>query len=155
MKVRILAIGADRSGLFEPAIAEYLDRIRRHTKVDVVEVPPSKKGGADPLRAREEEGQALLQRLKPADLVVALDERGEQVDSETFSRQLVQEAMNRGRDLVFLIGGAEGHSDEVRRRADKVVGLSRLTLAHRLARLVLAEQIYRAFAIARGEPYHK
>lgn len=155
MKVRILAIGADRSGLFEPAIDEYLGRIKRYTKVEVVELPPSKKGGADPLRAREEEGQALLSRTRPGDLVVALDERGEQLDSEGFSRHLIQEAMNRGRDLVFLIGGAEGHSDEVRRRADRVLGLSRMTLAHRLARLVLAEQIYRGFAIARGEPYHK
>jgi len=155
MKVRVLAIGTDRSGLFEPAIAEYARRIARYAQLEMVELPPSKKGGSDALRAREEEGQALLARLKGSELVIVLDERGEEMDSATFSRAVVQEAMNRGRDLAFLIGGAEGHSDTVRRKADRVLALSRLTLAHRLARLVLVEQIYRAFAIARGEPYHK
>ncbi len=155
MKVRVLAIGTDKSGLFEPAIAEYARRIARYAQLETVELPPSKKGGSDALRAREEEGQALLARLKGNELVIVLDERGEEMGSEAFSRSVVQEAMNRGRDLAFLIGGAEGHSDTVRKRADRVLALSRLTLAHRLARLVLVEQIYRAFAIARGEPYHK
>jgi 23S rRNA (pseudouridine1915-N3)-methyltransferase len=155
MKVRVLAIGADKSGLFEPAVAEYSKRIGRYAQLELLELPPSKKGGSDALRAREDEGQALLGKLKGGELVVALDERGDELGSEAFSRQIVQEAMNRGRDLVFLIGGAEGHADAVRKRADRVLALSRLTLAHRLARLVLVEQIYRAFAIARGEPYHK
>ncbi len=155
MKVRILSIGADRSGLFEPAIAEYVKRSRRYAPIELVELPPSRKGGSDPLRAREEEGQALLAKVRSGELVVALDERGELLDSVGFSRQLVQEAMNRGRDLVFLIGGAEGHAEAVRARADRILSLSGMTLAHRLARLVLAEQVYRAFTIARGEPYHK
>ena len=155
MKVRILVVGTDRSRLFEPAIAEDASRIGRYATLEQVELPPSKKGGSDPLRAREEEGRALLGRLKGNELVVALDERGEELGSEAFSKPILQEAMNRGRDLAFLIGGAEGHSDAVRARADRVLALSRMTLAHRLARLVLVEQIYRAFAIARGEPYHK
>jgi 23S rRNA (pseudouridine1915-N3)-methyltransferase len=155
MKVRVLAIGTDKSGLFEPAIAEYAKRISRYATLEMLELSPSKKGGSDALRAREEEGQALLGKLKGSELVVALDERGDELTSEAFSRQILQEAMNRGRDLAFLIGGAEGHSDTVRQRADRVLALSRLTLAHRLARLVLVEQVYRAFAIARGEPYHK
>ncbi|WP_373047327.1 23S rRNA (pseudouridine(1915)-N(3))-methyltransferase RlmH [Vulgatibacter sp.] len=155
MKVRVLAIGTDKSGLFEPAIAEYTKRIGRYAQLELLELPPSKKGGSDALRAKEEEGQSLLGKLKGTELVVVLDERGEDLTSEAFSRQVVQEAMNRGRDLAFLIGGAEGHADAVRRKADRVLALSRMTLAHRLARLVLVEQIYRAFAIARGEPYHK
>lgn len=155
MKVRILAVGSDRSKLFEPAIAEYASRIARYVPLEQVEVPPSKKGGSDPQRTREEEGRALLGRLKGNELLVVLDERGELLTSEAFSRQILQEAMNRGRDLAFLIGGAEGHSDEVRARADRILALSRMTFAHRLARLVLVEQIYRGFAIARGEPYHK
>ncbi len=155
MKVRVLAIGTDKSGLFEPAIAEYTKRIGRYAQLELLELPPSKKGGSDALRAKEEEGQSLLGKLKGTELVVVLDERGEDLTSEAFSKQVVQEAMNRGRDLAFLIGGAEGHADAVRRKADRVLALSRMTLAHRLARLVLVEQIYRAFAIARGEPYHK
>lgn len=155
MKIRIVAVGKDRSALFEPAVEEYLGRIRRIVPVEVTEVASSRKGGAEAARARKEEGQALLARTKASDWVIALDERGEHLDSEAFSRQIVQAAMNRGRDLAFLIGGAEGHAEEVLARAETRLSLSRMTLAHRLARLVLAEQIYRALTIARGEPYHK
>jgi 23S rRNA (pseudouridine1915-N3)-methyltransferase len=155
LRLRVLAVGADKSGLFEPAAAEYLKRLGRYVPSEVVEVPPSKKGGSDPLRARDEEGDALLARVKPADTVVALDERGEELSSEELSRKVVQEAMVRGKDLVFLIGGAEGLSAAVRARANRVLSLSRMTLPHRLARVVLLEQLYRALAIARGEPYHK
>jgi 23S rRNA (pseudouridine1915-N3)-methyltransferase len=154
VKLRVVAVGADRSGLFEPAVEEYLARIRRHVPAEIVEVPASRKG-ADPGRARDEEGEALLVRVRPGDRVVALDERGEQLTSQELSLREVQEAMNRGRDLVFLVGGAEGLSDAVRARADRVLSLSRMTLPHRLARLVLVEQLYRALAIARGEPYHR
>ncbi|HEY0840468.1 MAG TPA: 23S rRNA (pseudouridine(1915)-N(3))-methyltransferase RlmH [Vulgatibacter sp.] len=155
MKVLLLSVGSDKSGLFEPAVEEYAKRIRRYSPLELAEVRPSRKGGIDPMRAREDEGQALLARVDPRTFVVAMDERGDLLDSEAFSKKILQEAMVRGRDLAFLIGGAEGHSDAVRARADRVLSLSPMTLAHRLARLVLAEQIYRAFTIARGEPYHK
>lgn len=155
MKIRILAIGSDRSRLFEPAIEDYLGRIRRHLSITVEELRPSRKGGQDPARARGLEGKALLDRCKPGELVVALDEAGTTMDSPAFAERIVGQAMNQGRGLVFLIGGAEGHSDEVRERADTVLSLSRLTFAHRLARLVLVEQIYRGLSILRGEPYHK
>lgn len=155
MKIRVLAVGAERSGLFEPAIAEYLNRIRRVVPVAIEEVPASRKGGNDPARAKGEEGEALVSRLRKGELVVALDERGEQLDSEAFAQEILQGAMNQGRDLVFLIGGAEGHGERVRERADRTLALSRLTLPHRLARLVLVEQIYRGLSILRGEPYHK
>lgn len=155
MKVRILAVGAERSGLFEPAIAEYLKRIRRVLPAEVEELPASKKGGSDPQRAREEEGRLVLSKVRQLETVVAMDERGELLGSEDFARRILQEAMNRGRDLVFLIGGAEGHSEEVRKRADRLLSLSPMTMPHRLARLVLVEQIYRGLSILRGEPYHK
>lgn len=155
MKIRILAIGSDRSRLFEPAIEEYLGRIRRVVPLTVEELSPARKGGQDPGRARELEGRALLARLRPGEMAVALDERGIELDSRGFAERVLAQAMNHGRDLAFLIGGAEGHADEVRQRADLVLALSRLTLAHRLARLVLAEQIYRGLSILRGEPYHK
>lgn len=155
MKIRILAIGSDRSRLFEPAIEEYLGRIRRIVPITVEELSPARKGGQDPLRARELEGKALVDKLRPGEMAVALDERGVELDSPAFAERVLAQAMNHGRDLAFLIGGAEGHAEEVRKRADLVLSLSRLTLAHRLARLVLAEQIYRGFSILRGEPYHK
>jgi 23S rRNA (pseudouridine1915-N3)-methyltransferase len=155
VKIRIVAVGAERSGLFEPAIAEYLGRIRRIVPAEIEEVAASRKGGNDPARARAEEADALLAKVRRGELVVALDERGEQLDSEAFAERVIQGAMNQGRDLVFLIGGAEGHGERVRERADRTLGLSRLTFPHRLARLVLVEQIYRGLSILRGAPYHK
>lgn len=155
MKIRVLAIGADKSRLFEPAIDEYLERIRRVVPISVEELSPARKGGQDPSRAKALEGRALLERLRPGETVVALDERGDELDSRAFADRVLGRAMNQGRDLAFLIGGAEGHAAEVRARADLALSLSRLTLAHRLARLVLAEQIYRGLSILRGEPYHK
>ena len=155
MKIRVLAIGTDKSRLFEPAIDEYLGRIRRVVPIAVEELAPAKKGGQDPSRAKELEGRSLLERLRPGEMVVALDERGAEMDSRAFAERVLARAMNQGRDLAFLIGGAEGHAAAVRERADLVLSLSRLTLAHRLARLVLVEQIYRGLSILRGEPYHK
>src|SRR5690625_282291 len=155
MKIRLLSVGRDRSGELGAVAEDYLQRVRYELPVEVIELPASRKSGADAGRAKEEEGRALLSRLRANDWVIALDERGELLSSVDFSRKIVQEAMNRGRDLAFLVGGAEGLDDAVRRRADRVLSLSPMTLPHRLARVVLAEQIYRALTIAKGGPYHK
>lgn len=155
MKLRVFAIGADKSGLFEPAAVEYAARLKRYGPFELVELPPSKKGGKDALRAREEEGEALLAKLSPRDQIVVLDERGKEFTTDQFCKELIVEPGNRGRDVAFLIGGAEGHSDAVRAKASPLLALSKLTLPHRLARVVLLEQLYRAYTIVRGEPYHK
>ena len=91
MKVLVLAVGSDKSGLFEPAVDEYVRRIRRYAPTELVEVKPSRKGGIDPARAREEEGQALLSRVDPRTFVVAMDERGDLLDSEAFSKKIIEE----------------------------------------------------------------
>ena len=96
----------------------------------------------------------MLGKVRPDSWLVALDERGTLLDSVELAR-LVATARDAGRELVFCIGGDEGLDASVRERAWKVVALSRMTLPHRLARLVLMEQLYRAFSLLRGEPYHK
>lgn len=153
MKLRLLSIGKDRSGLYAPAVTEYLQRLQRHLRLELVELPEARRYAGTP-RAREEEGEALLARIGPRDRVVALDERGKEYTSVELARRL-QAWLEGGRDLAFVIGGADGLSADVLARADERLALSRLTFAHRLARLVLAEQLYRAVTIARGEPYHK
>jgi len=127
----------------------YAERVRRHAELDLVELPAAK-GALPPADARRREGEALLSKLKPE----ALDERGTLLDSVELAR-LVATARDAGRELVFAIGGDEGLDTPVRERAWKVLALSRMTLPHRLARLVLLEQLYRAFSMLRGEPYHK
>jgi 23S rRNA (pseudouridine1915-N3)-methyltransferase len=146
-------VGRDRSGWFEPAVQGYAERVQRHAELDLVELPAAK-GALPPADARRREGEALLSKLKPESWLVALDERGTLLDSVELSR-LVATARDAGRELVFCIGGDEGLDAPVRERAWKVVALSRMTFPHRLARLVLMEQLYRAFSLLRGEPYHK
>jgi 23S rRNA (pseudouridine1915-N3)-methyltransferase len=153
MKLRVVAVGKDRSGLYAPAVEEYGGRIARYVRFELVEVSEARRHAGTP-RAKDEEGESLLARLGARDRVVVLDERGAEDTSEGFARR-VGRWLERGQDVALVIGGADGLSDAVRARADETIALSRLTLAHRLARLVLVEQLYRAFTILRGERYHK
>jgi len=151
VKLTFLSVGKDRSGLFAPGVEEYLGRLRHHGTVEVVELPASRASG---VRARDEEGQALLRRLKPQSVLVALDERGQALSSLELAAWLGRQR-DSAREVAFAVGGDEGLADAVRAQAALVLSLSRLTLPHRLARLVLAEQVYRAFTILKQEPYHK
>jgi len=153
MRLRIVAVGKDRSGLYAPAVEEYAKRLSRHARFEVVEVPEARRHAGTP-RARDEEGEALLARLDPRERVVLLDERGDEPTSPELARRL-ERWLAGGKDVALVIGGADGHGEAIRARADETLALSRMTLAHRLARLVLAEQLYRAFTIVKGEPYHK
>lgn len=151
MKLTFLSVGKDRSGLFAPGVEEYVRRLGHTAKVQVLELPESKSTGD---KAKEDEGKALLGKLGPRDVLVALDERGKQLSSVDFAKWLGRQ-QDSGRDVAFVIGGDEGLSDEVRKKAGLVLSLSAMTLPHRLARLMLVEQVYRGFSILRGEPYHK
>jgi 23S rRNA (pseudouridine1915-N3)-methyltransferase len=153
VKLRVIAVGKDRSGLYAPAVEEYAKRLARQVRFELVEVPEARRHAGTP-QARVEEGEALLARIGPRERVVALDERGD----ELTSRELAVRAgrwLERGHDVALVIGGSDGLAPEVLDRAEERLALSRFTLAHRLARLVLVEQLYRAMTILRGEPYHK
>lgn len=133
---------------------EFAGRLSHYCRFSLVELPETGAGRTRSGEAPKEEGQKLLKLLGPRDRLVALDERGERLDSVQLS-QYVGRAQNQSWDLVFAVGGDEGLSEEVRGRADLVLSLSAMTLPHRLARLVLIEQLYRAFTLLRGEPYHR
>jgi 23S rRNA (pseudouridine1915-N3)-methyltransferase len=153
VKVRVVAVGKDRSGLYAPAVEEYARRIARYVRFEVVEVPEARRHAGTP-RARDEEADALLARLGERERVVLLDERGDEETSAELARR-VGRWLAGGHDVALVVGGADGIGEAVRARAAETLALSRLTLAHRLARLVLVEQLYRAFTILRGEPYHR
>ncbi len=153
MRIRLLSVGKDRSGLYAPAVEEYAGRIARYVKFSMEEVPEARRHAGTP-KARDEEGASLLDRIAPGERVVLLDERGKEHDSLAFARR-VAAWVEGARDVTLVVGGSDGHGEAIRARADETLGLSRLTLAHRLARLVLVEQVYRAFTILRREPYHK
>jgi 23S rRNA (pseudouridine1915-N3)-methyltransferase len=151
MKLTFLSVGKDRSGLFSPGVETYSGRLERVAKVQLVELPEARASGP---KAKDAEGKALLGKLSPRDVLVAMDERGRSLSSVDFAAWLGRQ-QDSGRDVAFAIGGDEGLSDEVRGKAGLVLALSAMTLPHRLARLVLVEQVYRAFTILKGEPYHK
>lgn len=151
MKLTFLSVGKERSGLFLPGVEEYSGRLARTHKVQLIELPESRSTGA---QAKEDEGERLLAKLSPRDVLVALDERGKHLSSVDFAKWLGKQ-QDCARDVAFVIGGDEGLSEAVRAKASLVLSLSAMTLPHRLARMLLLEQVYRAFSILRGEPYHK
>ena len=152
LKVRLLCVGKDRSGLFSPGVAEYAQRLSHYAHFSLVELPESRGRGAGV--AAQAEAKVILAARSARDWLVALDEHGQAMSSVELSR-FVGTAQQQAKDLLFVIGGDEGLGDEVRSAARLTLSLSKMTLPHRLARLVLSEQLYRAFTLLRGEPYHK
>ncbi len=152
MKLRVVAIGKDRKGRIEPAILDYSARIEAMQPFELVVAGEAQ---GDDEAARRAEAKLLRGKLRERDLVVALDERGEQLASEGLAARLQRVERSGGRDLAFVIGGPSGLEPALRDQAAWILALSKLTLPHQLARLVLVEQLYRALTILRGQPYHK
>ena len=156
MKITIVAVGKLKERFWADACAEYLKRLSPYAKVSVREVPdvdPARAGGVE--AAREREGLAVLQALSPSDHVILMAIEGKQRSSVDFSHRLDSLAITGASDIAFVIGGSDGVSDAVRARANETLSFGLITLPHNLARVVLLEQLYRAFKISRGEPYHK
>jgi 23S rRNA (pseudouridine1915-N3)-methyltransferase len=154
VKLRVASVGRDRSGLFQPGVDEYARRLQHYAKFELLELPEASSRKLPAGEAKRLEGEALLGKVGPRDWLVALDERGKSLDSVELAR-FVAKAQGQAKDLLFVIGGDEGLAPEVLEGAALTLSLSRMVLPHRLARLVLVEQLYRAFTILRGEPYHK
>lgn len=153
MAVQLIVIGHPRRDPLIDAADEYLGKARRQLNVQLHQLDPRKRArNADDNKIRSLEGEAILSRVGNAQLV-ALDASGRSMDSPAFAAQL-QRWINKG-DLALVIGGATGLSPEVLQRADSILSFGPMTLPHRLARLLLSEQLYRATAIWSGAPYHK
>jgi len=154
VRVIVAAVGKPREPL-AAAIREYETRAARYWPLEVVEVREEPgRSGTTAEQVREREGERLAERLPGGAHVVACEVDGRRLSSEEFSSWL-QGERERGRDVAFVIGGAYGLGPAVRERARTRLSVAPWTLPHELARLVLAEQLYRAGSIVRGEPYHK
>lgn len=154
MKVSVVVIGRPRHAGLADAIQDYETRAARYWPLDVIEVREEPGKGLSADLVREREGARLAERIAPEAIVVACDPGGTVMESEPFARWL-QQLRDEARSVTFVIGGAHGLGPAVRNRANRRLSLAPWTLPHEVARLVLAEQLYRAGTISRGEPYHK
>jgi 23S rRNA (pseudouridine1915-N3)-methyltransferase len=146
MRITVLAIGHKMPSWIEEGMREYTKRMPPEARVELVELKPGKD--------KDDEGRKLLDALPSGAALLALDERGKAVTTQGLSVML-SDWMRDGSNPAFVIGGADGLSDEVRERAAKLISLSALTLPHQLVRVVLAEQLYRAWSILARHPYHR
>lgn len=154
MRITLLTMGKTDIRWVSEGLEMYSSRLVHYVPFSVKELPELKGVGSfthDMIKQKE--GEALLKAIKPSDTVILLDERGEQFSSLEFAARIGR-YLQAGKDLVFVVGGAYGFSPEVYSRASSSISLSRMTCSHQLVRTVFAEQLYRAFTILRGEPYH-
>lgn len=155
MRIRLIAVGTRMPDWVETAYRDYAARLPPECRLELIEItaaPRSK--NSDIARARQQEGEKILRALRRDARVIALDEHGTEQSSVAWSAAL-KDWMQSGRDCCLLIGGADGHAPEVLARADQRWSLSKLTLPHALVRVVIAEQLFRAWSLLSNHPYHR
>lgn len=155
MKIRVICIGKTGKSFLVDGEQEYLNRLKHYNKVEKVELADlknAKKLSTDQIKI--EEGKLMLQQLESGDQVYLLDENGQQMHSVGFADFLQKRFNQGGKNLVFIIGGAYGFSEELYARCNGKISLSRMTFSHQMVRMIFFEQLYRAMTILRDEPYH-
>ena len=155
MKITLLTVGKTDRDWVKQGLDIYTSRLKHYIPFNIVEIPELKNVSAmsrDQIKAKE--GELILKNVRPADDLILLDERGRTYSSIEFAKLLQDKISYMGKDIVFVIGGAYGFSDAVYGRADSKISLSRMTFSHQMVRAIFSEQIYRAFTIMKGEPYH-
>ena len=159
MKIKLVTVGKLKEKYLKDGIAEYSKRISRFAAVEMIELAdektPDRASDLENEKILNLEGNRILSKIGDREFVVVLAIEGKTLSSEEFSKQLEQASINGFSTLTFVIGGSLGLSPQVKKRANLSLSFGRLTLPHQLMRLVLVEQIYRAFTIQQGSPYHK
>ncbi|QWX82598.1 23S rRNA (pseudouridine(1915)-N(3))-methyltransferase RlmH [Cellulophaga sp. HaHaR_3_176] len=155
MTIKLLAIGKTDSSQLSALTKEYENRLKHYVKFELEIIPDIKNTkNLSETQQKEKEGEAILKKLNPTDILILLDENGKQYTSVDFSKFL-QKQMNAGfKQLVLVIGGPYGFSDAIYQQARGKISLSKMTFSHQMIRLFIVEQIYRAFTILKNEPYH-
>ena len=159
MKIKVVTVGKLKEKYLKDGIAEYSKRISRFAKLEMIELAdektPDRASESENQKILEIEGQRILSKVGDRDFVIVLAIEGKTFSSEEFSQQVEETSIKGFSTLTFIIGGSLGLAQYVKKRANLSVSFGRLTLPHQLMRLVLVEQIYRAFTIQQGSPYHK
>jgi len=155
MKITLLVIGKTDSAYLKEGLNEYLKRLKHYVNFEIVVIPDIKKAknmGAENQKKRE--GELILAKKATGKEIHLFDEKGKTLSSRELAKFLEKKMVSGLKELVFVIGGPYGFSDEVYKNASSKISLSRLTFSHQMVRLICTEQIYRAFTILKGEPYH-
>ena len=155
MKITLLTVGKTDRDWVRQGLDIYVSRLKHYIPFSMVEIPELKNVSAlskDQIKAKE--GELILKNIRPIDDLILLDEHGKEFSSMEFAKILQDKISYVGKDMVFVIGGAYGFSDAVYQRSNSRISLSRMTFSHQMVRAIFAEQLYRAFTIIKGEPYH-
>lgn len=159
MKIKIYAIGKIKEKYLKDGINEYLERIKPYSQIEIIEVNDEpivdNPHPSEIKKAIDIEGQRVLKLIKNNDYLIGLDLNKKEMTSPEFSTYLSKKFVSGGANLSFVIGGSYGLSDELKERCNDSISLSKMTFLHQMTRLILLEQIYRAFKINRNETYHK
>lgn len=159
MNLKIITVGKLKEKYLKDGIAEYLKRLKAYAKVEVIEVAeekePANSSLADEIMIKDKEGERILEKVKSGSYLIALAIDGQQLSSEELAKKFDSLALAGKSDVALVIGGSLGLSKEILDKANFKLSFSKMTFPHQLMRLVLMEQIYRAFKINKGEKYHK
>ncbi|MCK1239748.1 23S rRNA (pseudouridine(1915)-N(3))-methyltransferase RlmH [Streptococcus uberis] len=159
MKIKIICVGKIKEKYLKDGIAEYQKRLSRFTQFEIIELAdektPEKASQAENEKIMEKEANRILSKIGNRDYVIALAIEGKQYASEEFSQFVTDITIQGFSDITFIIGGSLGLHSKIKQKAHALISFGRLTLPHQLMRLILTEQIYRAFMIQEGSPYHK
>lgn len=159
MKIKLICVGKLKEKYLTEGMKEYMKRLSAYADIEVIEVSdekiPDKASLAEEILVKAKEGRKILDKVKQDDYMILLDVGSKQLDSVAFSKHIEQCMINGKSTIDFVIGGSLGHGEEVLERADKKLSFSPMTFPHQLMRLILIEQIYRAFKIMKNETYHK
>lgn len=155
MKLKIVAVDKMRDADYRALAEEYLSRLEHYASVEVVEVKSASRRAGDASEVKRIEGADLLAAVDGDNVVVALDERGKAMTSKELASWLNDQMVSGVKTVSFVIGGSWGLDRSVRKASHRTISLSAMTMPHEMARMFLAEQLYRAMTILRGEPYHK
>ena len=159
MNITIISVGKLKEKYLKDAIAEYSKRLTRYCKLDIIELQdektPDNASEKEEELIKEKEGKAILSKIKENAFVIAMDLKGKQLTSEEFASFIENQGVIGNSNIVFVIGGSLGISQEVIKRANQKICFSKMTFPHQLFRVMLLEQIYRGYRIMKNEPYHK
>ncbi|WP_183580775.1 23S rRNA (pseudouridine(1915)-N(3))-methyltransferase RlmH [Mucilaginibacter sp. X5P1] len=155
MKITFLTVGKTEDAYLKDGIEKYVKRLKHYTRLEIIELPELKNTKAlTPEQQKAKEAEMILKKTGVTDHVILLDENGMELTSKQFAGYINKKAVSSGVNLIFIVGGPYGFDEQVYQRANDKLSLSLMTFSHQMVRLFFTEQLYRAFTIIKGEPYH-